>query len=407
MTVYQVWNRGQLTHELNASGQVINKFYIGLEVNHTIKSRHHGFYLFNFRGDVVQRTDDYGNVIYTYRYDAFGNQVWPDGLSAPPVDSLANNNPIRFAGEYWDWERGEYYLRARSFNPRLGRFTQPDPFWGIHNMLSSNAAILQSGNLFVYVMNNPVRFVDPWGLMAGLSQTKLLDDPIIQGGAIVGGSAAFIWYIGRMIRDVVGISVNALTLVAGNIGSNIVDGFTDSFFMSASEPRPPAPIGNMGITPGATALAYTSFVAGQQILYPLGGQVTLQKQMQSASSSVTMAVAIALEDIARRHGLFECDAAANAMAAYLAAAGLTFQFAEIWFSGLPGDYDILVRTRSGGVFSPGQVIGRTGWHVGILHSGRIFCNVHPLGMPGNDWFNDFTGAGRRKTRVGPTIIGPW
>jgi len=31
---------------------------------------------------------------------------------------------------------------------------------------SSNAAILQSANLFVYVMNNPMRFVDPWGLFA-------------------------------------------------------------------------------------------------------------------------------------------------------------------------------------------------------------------------------------------------
>ena len=39
-----------------------------------------------------------------------------------------------------------------------------DPFWNVGNMQSSNAAILQSANLYVYTVNNPVRWVDPSGL---------------------------------------------------------------------------------------------------------------------------------------------------------------------------------------------------------------------------------------------------
>ena len=39
-----------------------------------------------------------------------------------------------YSGEYYDRETGRIYLRARFFDPRLGRFTQPDPHWGIHNM---------------------------------------------------------------------------------------------------------------------------------------------------------------------------------------------------------------------------------------------------------------------------------
>jgi len=86
-------------------------------------------------------------------------------------------NLFRFAGEYFDRHRGEYYLRARHFNPTTGRFTQPDPHWTIANMvfgdtptelngvnMPSTLAIIQAMNLFVFAMNNPIMWVDPSGL---------------------------------------------------------------------------------------------------------------------------------------------------------------------------------------------------------------------------------------------------
>jgi len=96
-------------------------------------------------------------AVYTYRYSPFGMELTP---------GASDSNSFRFAGEYWDAETQTYYLRARRFNPRTGRFTQPDPHWGIHNMQSSRSAILQSGNLFMYVMHNQVRFIDSSGLFA-------------------------------------------------------------------------------------------------------------------------------------------------------------------------------------------------------------------------------------------------
>ena len=87
------------------------------------------------------------------------------------VLSGVNDNPHRFNGEYRDWERGhgntgEYYLRARSYNPLTGRMTQPDPHWSIANMQENPNAIHQAANLYAYTMNNPIMYVDPSGLSA-------------------------------------------------------------------------------------------------------------------------------------------------------------------------------------------------------------------------------------------------
>jgi len=166
VTTTHVWDGTHIVAERNATGGVINRFDRGANWR-IIRSEHHGFYLYNVRGDVIQRTNATGAVTHSYRYTAFGNE-----LSGTQSANTTSNNQFRFAGEYWDAHTQTYYLRARSFNPRTGRFTSPDPYWRTHNMQSSRAAIAQSANLFVFVMNNPVRFVDPTGLFA-LSSNSL------------------------------------------------------------------------------------------------------------------------------------------------------------------------------------------------------------------------------------------
>ena len=48
---------------------------------------------------------------------------------------------------------GHYYLRARFYNPIIARFTQEDTYRG------------DGLNLYAYVANNPIRYVDPSGYM--------------------------------------------------------------------------------------------------------------------------------------------------------------------------------------------------------------------------------------------------
>ena len=65
----------------------------------------------------------------------------------------ADNNPFRYCGEYFDDETGFIYLRNRYYDPSIGRFTTEDP--------------AKSGlNWYAYCENNPVKYVDPWGLDA-------------------------------------------------------------------------------------------------------------------------------------------------------------------------------------------------------------------------------------------------
>lgn len=81
-------------------------------------------------------------VLNRYIYDAFGNVIECE-------ESVENR--FRFAGEQYDQITGQYYLRARFYNPVIGRFTQEDTYYG------------DGLNLYTYCDNNPVRYVDPSG----------------------------------------------------------------------------------------------------------------------------------------------------------------------------------------------------------------------------------------------------
>jgi len=85
--------------------------------------------------------DSSGNLPKNYEYDAFGNEKSP---------VATDTNYFRYCGEYYDKETGDYYLRARYYDPTLGRFSQEDSF--------------RDGlNWYVYCGNNPIRFIDPSG----------------------------------------------------------------------------------------------------------------------------------------------------------------------------------------------------------------------------------------------------
>jgi len=106
------------------------------------------YYLYNGHGDVVQIVDQEGEVVNEYEYDEWGNIT-------NQIDE-GTHNPFKYAGEIYDDETGLYYLRARYYDPSMGRFINKDSFEGqIDNPLTLN--------LYTYVHNNPLTNVDPTG----------------------------------------------------------------------------------------------------------------------------------------------------------------------------------------------------------------------------------------------------
>ena len=96
---------------------------------------------------MVNLTDSTGAITKSYTYNAFGVEKNIDD---------SDTNAFRYCGEYYDAETGTIYLRARYYDPAIGRFISRDSVTG------KNADPL-SLNLYTYCHNNPVYFYDPSG----------------------------------------------------------------------------------------------------------------------------------------------------------------------------------------------------------------------------------------------------
>ena len=107
------------------------------------------YYVLNLHGDVVKLIQANGHVVAHYTYDAWGN-VSSSGR-------LAEINPLRYRGYYYDNETGFYYLQSRYYDPANRRFINAD------GLISSNWSF--SGlNMFAYCENDPVGRSDPSGI---------------------------------------------------------------------------------------------------------------------------------------------------------------------------------------------------------------------------------------------------
>ena len=94
------------------------------------------------QGSTAYVTGSTGETENLYSYDGFGN-ILESGEDI--------TNRILYTGQQYDQETGQYYLRARYYNPVIGRFTQEDTYRG------------DGLNLYAYCDNNPVMYYDPSG----------------------------------------------------------------------------------------------------------------------------------------------------------------------------------------------------------------------------------------------------
>ena len=105
------------------------------------------YYVLNLQGDVVKLIDQDGAEAAAYTYDAWGNILSSSG-------SMAETNPLRYRGYYYDSETGFYYLQSRYYDPATRRFINADAY------ASTDSSDAVSCNMFAYCNNNPVLLED-------------------------------------------------------------------------------------------------------------------------------------------------------------------------------------------------------------------------------------------------------
>ncbi|MBK8702551.1 MAG: RHS repeat-associated core domain-containing protein [Saprospiraceae bacterium] len=169
--VLDILGTSNILAETDANGQITDYYVYGLGLIARVKPNNTThYYHFDFRGSTVAMTNASANITHAYQYDPFGKIM---------QQTEADDNRFTFVGKYgvMEEESNLYFMRARYYDPNLGRFLSEDPVWNT--------------NLFAYSDGNPVMNIDfdgrvvheiTWGAeivlggVVGLSFGFLYDD---------------------------------------------------------------------------------------------------------------------------------------------------------------------------------------------------------------------------------------
>ena len=153
-----------------------------------------------------------------YKYDAWGNHEAE--VASEDYVTLANLNPFRYRGYYYDSETGLYFLQTRYYDPEVGRFISRD------SIEYADPETICGLNLYAYCGNNPVMATDPTGraawwewLVAGIV-TAVLVVGAVALNVITAGTASV--FIGVGVAAITGAAAaSALSFSASIVSGNL------------------------------------------------------------------------------------------------------------------------------------------------------------------------------------------
>ena len=210
------------------------------------------FYALNQQGDVVKIfrpvavKDADGNVTgytektyATYTYDAWGKLIGITNSAGTSIinkqttsTSLANLNPLRYRGYYYDNETGLYYVSSRYYDPEIGRFINADTT----DILTATPMGLTDKNLFAYCDNNPVMRADHggdfWHIVVGAAVGALIGGVVkavsnaIEGKSLTDGLATAM-LAGAASGALASTGVGIVGMVAGNAAISMAENAAD------------------------------------------------------------------------------------------------------------------------------------------------------------------------------------
>ena len=159
-------------------------------------------------------------MVAKYLYDACGNCT----IGAGTTDyAVANANPIRYRGYYYDDDTGLYYCNARYYSPKWRRFISLD------DTAYLDPESVNGLNLYCYCHNDPVNYADPSGHFPVLA-VVLCGIALVGMGLTIGGVASdnnTMTAIGlTMVAIAALISGGTALACVGAIGTMITGGVT-------------------------------------------------------------------------------------------------------------------------------------------------------------------------------------
>jgi RHS repeat-associated protein len=142
-----LYDGADVVRDLDASNVTISEYLYGLAVDNKLRQitgASASYFIADHLGSTRALADATGSITSSIAYDSFGNVA-------------AGSVPTRYTytGREFDSDTGQMHYRAREYNLNGGRFLSEDPI-GLGGGI----------NLYAYVGNNPIRFLDPSGTQA-------------------------------------------------------------------------------------------------------------------------------------------------------------------------------------------------------------------------------------------------
>ncbi len=137
----------QVLNELDATNTPTVSYVYGDDLIKQSRAANDSYYLYDGLGSTRALTDDTGSITDTYDYSAYGAEIGSAGIT---------ENSYRYTGEQFDSNLNQIYLRARYYDPSIGRFTQQDTWMGNN----SDPVTLHK---YAYANLDPANGYDPTG----------------------------------------------------------------------------------------------------------------------------------------------------------------------------------------------------------------------------------------------------
>ncbi len=122
-------------------------------------------YLHDVLGNVVALTNAAGEVVERYDYDPYGKTYITDNTLTTYRGESKYGNPFMWTGQAFDQNTRQYHFWARTYSPHLGRWLHRDPLGYVDGV-----------SLYQYVCSNPIKYIDPLGLITPRDYIGYIDE---------------------------------------------------------------------------------------------------------------------------------------------------------------------------------------------------------------------------------------